>query len=82
MPSGTLYSVALVITDDSENISLPSSGFFRMIGLHTCVTVESVLINISIEGHYVGSKYTVLWDDFTAVSMKDIFWNFVPCGSN
>jgi hypothetical protein len=30
MPSGTLYPVAIVRTDVSENISPPSSGFVRV----------------------------------------------------
>jgi hypothetical protein len=27
------------------------------------------------------SKNTVVWDEFTAVSIKVAFWDFVPCGS-
>jgi hypothetical protein len=28
---------------------------------------------------HAGSKNTVFWDVFMAVSMKDVFWDFVPC---
>jgi hypothetical protein len=43
------YRVALVRTDVSENITPPSSGFLRVLGLHSCVTVETLLISLSIE---------------------------------
>jgi hypothetical protein len=46
----------------------PSSGFLTVIELHNCVTLESLLIDLSIEGYYVGSKNTVFWEVFTAVS--------------
>jgi hypothetical protein len=46
--------LAVVRTDVSEIISLPSSGFIRVIGFHSCVTVESLLISLPIEGYYVG----------------------------
>jgi hypothetical protein len=48
--------VVLVITDVSENMSPPSSGFLKVIGFHSCVNVESLLVNFSIEVYYVGSK--------------------------
>jgi hypothetical protein len=48
--------VAVVITDASENISSPSSGFLKVIGRHNCVTVESLLISLSIERYCVGTK--------------------------
>jgi hypothetical protein len=67
--------VALVITDVSENILPSSSGFLRVIGPHSCVTVESLSITISIQGYYVGSKNTVFWDAFIVVSMLDVFWD-------
>jgi hypothetical protein len=54
MSCGNLYRVALVRTDISENILPPSSGFLRMTGL----TVELLLISLSIEGYYVWSKDT------------------------
>jgi hypothetical protein len=41
--------------------------------------VESLLLSLSTQGYYVGSKNTVFWDVFTAVSMADVFWDFVPC---
>jgi hypothetical protein len=72
--------VALVKTDFSENMSPSSSGFFRVIGFHTCITVESLIISLSIERYYVGSKNTVFCDVFTAVSRIDIFWDVAPCG--
>jgi hypothetical protein len=51
-----LYRVTVAGTDVSENISLPSSGSLKVIGFHSCITVESLLIILSIEGHYLGSK--------------------------
>jgi hypothetical protein len=77
MSSGTLYHVAVVRTNVSENISPPSSGFLRVRGFHSCVTMESLLINLSRDGYYVGSKKTVRWDAFRAVSMIDVFWDSV-----
>jgi hypothetical protein len=50
-PSGSLYHVALVRTDVSENISPPSSGFLRVIGAHSCGTVQSLLIILSTDGY-------------------------------
>jgi hypothetical protein len=40
MSSGTLYHVAVVSTDVLENVSPPPSGFLRVIGPHSYVTVE------------------------------------------
>jgi hypothetical protein len=54
-----LYRVALVITDISGNISPPSSRFLRVMGFHNLITVESVFINLSIEGFYVGPNNAV-----------------------
>jgi hypothetical protein len=31
---------------------------------------------------WVGSKNAVFWDDFTAVTMTNIFWGITPCGSS
>jgi hypothetical protein len=56
MSSGTSYHVDLVRTAVSENISPPSSGFLRVKGLHSCVTMEWFLISLSIEGYYVGQR--------------------------
>jgi hypothetical protein len=67
-------------TNVLENIPPLSSGFLRVIGLHSCVTVESLLISLSIEGYYVWSKSTVFWDAFTAVSVIEegiIITNFM-----
>jgi hypothetical protein len=69
MPSGALCRVALVRTNVSENISLLSSGFLRVMGSNICVTVESLLMSLYIEGSYLWSKNTALWDAFTAVSI-------------
>jgi hypothetical protein len=54
MPSETFYLVALVRTDVSESVLPPSSRFLGVIGFHSCVTVETLLIGVSIEGkkHY------------------------------
>jgi hypothetical protein len=73
MPSGTLYCLALVRTDVSENILPPSSGFLTVIGFHSCVTVESLLYSLSIEGYYLWSKNTVFLNAFMAVSIIDAF---------
>jgi hypothetical protein len=51
-----ITQIVLVITDVSEDISLPSSRSLRVLVLHSCVTVESLLISLPIEGHYVGPK--------------------------
>jgi hypothetical protein len=48
MSSGTLYRVALVRTDVPENISPPSSGFLRVIRLHSLVTVECPSIRLRL----------------------------------
>jgi hypothetical protein len=29
-----------------------------------------------------GRRTLVFWEAFTAISMLDTFWNFVPCGSS
>jgi hypothetical protein len=71
MLSGTLYSVALVRTDVSDNISPPSSGLLWVIEFHNCLTVESLLFSLSIDGYYLWSKNTVFWDAFTSVSIID-----------
>jgi hypothetical protein len=56
--SGTLYSWVLFRTDVSENISPVSSWFLRLLGLHSCVTAESLLIGLSIEEYYMCSSNT------------------------
>jgi hypothetical protein len=40
-----------------------------LIGIHSCITVETQLLNLSIEEHYYSLTNTVFWDDFTAVSI-------------
>jgi hypothetical protein len=82
MSSGTLCRVAVIRTDVSGNVSRPYAGFFRVIGFHSCVTVESLLIRLSIEGYCVRSKITDLWDALRAASIADAFWDFTPCGSS
>jgi hypothetical protein len=63
MSSGTLYRVPLVSTDSSENISLPSSEFLRVIGFHSCyrgITVDQRLhkdILIVVEEHGLQGRY-------------------------
>jgi hypothetical protein len=47
MLSRILYHVALVRTD----VLSPSSGFLRMIGFHSCVTMETLLLSLFIEGY-------------------------------
>jgi hypothetical protein len=40
-----------------------------------------MLINRSIQENFVGSKNSVFWDIFTAVTKKDVvFWDVTPCG--
>jgi hypothetical protein len=51
IPSGALYHVALIRIVVSENTSPPSSRFLRAKGFHSCVTVQSLLISLSIEGY-------------------------------
>jgi hypothetical protein len=41
--------------------------------------METLLIILSIEGNYFWSRNTVFWDAFTAVSIADALWDFVPC---
>jgi hypothetical protein len=48
MLSGTLYRVALVRTEVSENMSPPFSGYLRLIEFHSYVTVESLWISLSV----------------------------------
>jgi hypothetical protein len=31
---------------------------------------------------FVWAKSIVFWDDFTAVSVTDVFWDFAPSGSS
>jgi hypothetical protein len=44
-----LRRVALVRLDVSENVA----SIFKVIGLHSCVTVKSLLISLYIEEYYV-----------------------------
>jgi hypothetical protein len=40
------------------------------------------MISLFIDGYYFGSKSTVFWDVFRAVTVIDIFWEYVLCGSS
>jgi hypothetical protein len=82
MSSETLCHVALVRTDFSENVLFPSSGILRLIGFHSCIAMETLLLSRSIEEYYQWLKNTVFWGDFMVVSVKDVLWNFVPCSTN
>jgi hypothetical protein len=52
MSSAALYCVALFQTDVLENVQSPSSGVLMLIGFHSCITVETLLLSLSTEGHY------------------------------
>jgi hypothetical protein len=82
MYSRTLYRVAPFIADVSENISPPSSGVVMFMGFHSRITVFTLVLSLSIEGHHKMLKNSVFWDVFTEVSIKDVFWDFVPCSTN
>jgi hypothetical protein len=69
MPSETLSCVARVQTNILENVLSTSSVFLRVIGFHSCVIVETLLLSLIIEEYYYWSKNTVLWDAFMAVSV-------------
>jgi hypothetical protein len=63
--------------DGEENFlhGTPKGEFIRYRG----ADVDWPLLrSLSIEGYSVGSKNTVLWDVFMAVSMIDVFWDFEP----
>jgi hypothetical protein len=70
----------VVRTNVLENISHPSTGFLRVLGLHSCVTMESLLISLSTEEYYVRSTNTDFCGVFTAVIIIDVFWDFVLSG--
>jgi hypothetical protein len=72
MPSGTLYHVVLIGTDVSENVLPLSSGFLRLIGFHSYVTMESILISLSREGYNLWSNNAVFLDTSMAVSIDSI----------
>jgi hypothetical protein len=82
MPSGTLYRVALVRTDVSENALSPSSEFFGVICFHSCVSVESLLVSLPIKEEHLWPKNTVLWNALTRVSIVDASWDFEHCSSS
>jgi hypothetical protein len=37
----------------------------------------TLLLNLTVEGHYWSSTNTLFWDAFMAVSIADVFWGFV-----
>jgi hypothetical protein len=59
-------------------MSPPFSELLRLLGFYSCVTVESLLTILSIEGYYVGLRNTIFCDAFTAVLITDALWDFVP----
>jgi hypothetical protein len=52
MSSGVVYRVALFQTDISENMLSPSSEVLMLVGFDSCATMETLLLSLSIEGHY------------------------------
>jgi hypothetical protein len=50
--SGALQHVALFRTEVLENIPSLSSGVLRLIGYHSYITVETLLLGLSIEEYY------------------------------
>jgi hypothetical protein len=51
MSSETLYPVALARTDVSENLLSPSSRFLKLIGFHSCITMETLFLSLSVKGY-------------------------------
>jgi hypothetical protein len=47
-----VYTVSLFRTDVSENELSPFPEVLRLIGSHSCITVETLLLSVSIEGRY------------------------------
>jgi hypothetical protein len=44
--------VAIARRDISENVLSPSSGLFKcLIRFHSCITAETLLLSLRIEGH-------------------------------
>jgi hypothetical protein len=82
MSSRTLYHVALVRTDVSENVSCTSSGFLRVIGFCKFITVKTLFISLSIERKCLCSKNHLFWGVFTGVPIINAFWDFVFMCSN
>jgi hypothetical protein len=71
--------VTLVRTDVSENISPSFSGCLRVIGFHSGVTVESLLVGLSIEeycplGCFHGSINDVFWDHNLQVCLSIVVY--------
>jgi hypothetical protein len=77
MSSGTLCFVAVVRSNVSENILPPSSGFLKVTGLRSYVTMESLLISLSIERYYVWSKKFVSWDILGRFNSMGVFILFI-----
>jgi hypothetical protein len=67
MFSETLHLVALFRTDVSENVLSPSSEVLRLMRFHRCITVETLLLSLSIERYNYSSKNPDIWDAFTAI---------------
>jgi hypothetical protein len=66
MPSGALYRGALVKNDVSENVSSPSSGFLRVIGLSTWFEIEL---------HATKSQKASTDDTAVKASQKTVFFD-------
>jgi hypothetical protein len=56
-----------------EHIASIFRVFLKVMGFHSCVTVESMLNNLSKEGYYIRQKNTVFWDVSTTVSIRHFF---------
>jgi hypothetical protein len=57
-------SSVLFLTIRNKNLQ---PDFLRLIGFHSSITVETLLLRLAIEGHYFNSKNTLLRDAFTSV---------------
>jgi hypothetical protein len=75
MPSGTLDRVALVRTDVSVSIFRVLQGDRIPQLCYRGITVDQLLYR----GILIMVEDNVFWDAFMAVSIIDVFWDFVPC---
>jgi hypothetical protein len=89
VPFETLYRVALVRPNVSENISPPSSGFLGVIRFHSVITMETLFNNLSIEGnylwlqqqlgHYISRQQARLWRYLCKRVSTPTSWGVSPC---
>jgi hypothetical protein len=42
--------------------------------------MECVWISLPTEGYYVKPKNAAFWDEFTVVTITNLFWDIAPCG--